>query len=142
MHFSTKSCVLFAIVGSLFIFTPAMADAAKPAKATKATQSQAKKTFTEDEFLSSISGKSRKVVAEKLGQPERKEQGVKPSGADAAMAQLSKAPEATQKTPVNVEMWYYSNLVRYDSKNTYHQTELTFVNGQVRNITFFNNTKR
>jgi len=29
--------------------------------------------------------------------------------------------------------------VRYDAKRTYKQTELTFVNDRVMNITFFNN---
>jgi len=41
--------------------------------------------------------------------------------------------------PVQVEMWYYKNLVKYDDKNTYKETEVTFVNDRVMNIGFFNN---
>ena len=72
-----------------------------------------------------------------MGQPVRKEQGVRPSGANAAIAQLGQKPGDTSK-PVNVEMWYYPDIVRYDAKRTYRQTELTFVNDRVMNITFFN----
>lgn len=40
---------------------------------------------------------------------------------------------------VNVEMWYYKNLVKYDPKHAYKETEITFVNDKVMNIAFFNN---
>ncbi|HQN65586.1 MAG TPA: hypothetical protein PLR90_03365 [Methylophilus sp.] len=94
------------------------------------------KTYTEDEFLNSFSGKSKKVVLESLGQPLKKDYSVKPSGADSMLA--GKVSDKGSK-PVKVEMWYYKNLVKYDAKRTYKQTELTLVNDRVMNIAFFNN---
>jgi hypothetical protein len=41
--------------------------------------------------------------------------------------------------PVNVEMWYYSNIVQYQPKKTYKVIEMTFVNDRCMNIAFFNN---
>lgn len=134
MQFSKKVCISLAVIGSIFMVAPAIADTSK----TTTQQTKAKKTYTEDEFLNTFSGKSRKDITAQLGQPVKKEQGVKPSGANAAIAQLGQKPGDTSK-PVNVEMWYYSNIVRYDAKRTYKQTELTFVNDRVMNITFFNN---
>lgn len=135
MALSKKTCISLAVVGSVFMINPVLAE--QPAsKAT--TTAKAKKTYTEDEFLNSFSGKSRKKVVDQLGQPSKKEQGVKPSGANAAVAQIAGKPSDTSK-PVNVEMWYYTDIVRYDAKRTYKQTELTFVNDRVMNITFFNN---
>jgi|SRR5690554_2739348 len=133
MALSKKVCVSLAVVGTVFLVNPVVAEQAS----TKATApAKAKKTYTEIEFLNNFSGKSRKHVTSQLGQPNKREQGVKPSGANAAVAQLSGKPGDTSK-PVNVEMWYYSDIVRYDAKNTYKQTELTFVNDRVMNITFF-----
>ena len=109
-----------------------MAISAAPVFAEPATKSQA--SYTEDEFLRSFSGKSRKVVADRLGMPVKKEQGVKPSNAAGIVGQ----PMDTSK-PVNVEMWYYNNLVKYEPKKTYKLTELTFVNDRCMNIAFFNN---
>ncbi|MBO8867916.1 hypothetical protein INO89_14290, partial [Staphylococcus aureus] len=43
------------------------------------------KSYEEQEFLASFSGKSRAVVMEKLGAPSRKEQSVKPTNAGAMM---------------------------------------------------------
>ena len=100
---------------------------AEPAKKTK--------TFTEDEFLDAFSGKSRKVVSVKLGAPARKEQSVKPTGADNVIA--GKGEQSSK--PVNVEMWYYNGVVSYAPKKTYKYTELTFVNDRCMNIAFFNN---
>jgi hypothetical protein len=134
MQLSKKTCISLAIMGSAFVFNPVFADTAKPKSATTA---QAKKTYTEDEFLNTFSGKNRRAITQQLGQPTKKEQGVRPSNANAAIAQLGQKPGDTSK-PVNVEMWYYSDLVRYDAKRTYKQTELTFVNDRVMNITFFN----
>jgi hypothetical protein len=134
MQFSKKACISLAVIGSILMVAPAIADTSK----TATQQTKAQKTYTEDEFLNTFSGKSRKDIAAQLGQPLKKEQGVKPSGANAAIAQLGQKPGDTSK-PVNVEMWYYSNIVRYDAKRTYKQTELTFVNDRVMNITFFNN---
>ncbi|CAG0968443.1 hypothetical protein MTYP_01121 [Methylophilaceae bacterium] len=135
MQLSKKTCISLAVIGSVFLVNPVMADTGTTKTAT--AKAAAKKTYTEDEFLNTFSGKSRKVISAQLGQPVRKEQGVRPSGANAAIAQLGQKPGDTSK-PVNVEMWYYPDIVRYDAKRTYRQTELTFVNDRVMNITFFN----
>ncbi len=92
-------------------------------------------TYDEVAFLKAFSGKSRKQVSEALGQPLKKEQSVKPSNADSFIAQ---AGQMDKSKSVNVEMWYYANLVKYDAKNTYKSTELTFVNDRCQNIAFFN----
>jgi len=93
-------------------------------------------TYEEIAFLKAFSGKSRKQVSEALGQPVRKEQSVKPANADSFIA---KAGHEDKSKPVNVEMWYYANNVKYDPKHTYKTTELTFVNDRCQNIAFFNN---
>ena len=93
------------------------------------------KTYTEDEFLNNFSGKSKKVVVEKLGAPARKELSVKPSNAENVTGQK----EDSKSKRVNIEMWYYKNLVKYDAKKTYKETEVTIVNDRVMNIAFFNN---
>jgi len=94
------------------------------------------KTYTEDEFLNSFSGKSKKVVEAKLGAPIKKQQAVKPTNAGAV---IGKNVEDKNQKPVKVEMWYYKNIVKYDPKRTYKETEITFVNDRVMNIGFFNN---
>jgi hypothetical protein len=91
--------------------------------------------YTEDEFLNNFSGKSRKVISEKLGQPIKKEQSVKPTGANEVLA--GKGEESSK--PVNVEMWYYKGIVSYAPNKAYKSTELTFVNDRCMNIAFFNN---
>lgn len=93
------------------------------------------KVYTEEEFLTAFSGKSRKVITEKLGTPARKEQSVKPTGADGVIAGKGQEPSK----PVNVEMWYYNGVVNYAPKKAYKFTELTFVNDRCMNIAFFNN---
>lgn len=95
------------------------------------------KTYNETEFIDSFSGKSKKVVEEKLGKPVRKQQSVKPSNAGNMIAGMGQQEKNSK--PVQVEMWYYKNLVKYDKKNTYKETEVTFVNDRVMNIGFFNN---
>lgn len=92
------------------------------------------KTYTEDEFLKSFSGKPSKTVADVLGQPNKKEMSVKPTNANAMLA--GKGKESSK--PVNVEMWYYNGRVNYAPNKTYKFTELTFVNGRCMNIAFFN----
>lgn len=94
-------------------------------------------TYTEDEFLDQFSGKSKKIVSAKLGNPFKKELSVKPSGASGMLGKMS-AEEKNSK-PVKVEMWYYKHIVKYDPKRTYKETEITFVNDRVMNIAFFNN---
>ncbi|MSP99848.1 MAG: hypothetical protein EXR38_05045 [Methylotenera sp.] len=96
-----------------------------------------KKTYTEDQFLNAFSGKSQKVVSAKLGTPYKKESSVKPEGATGFLGKVG-ADEKNSKR-VNVEMWYYKNLVNYDPRHTYKETEITFVNEKVMNIAFFNN---
>ncbi len=93
------------------------------------------KTYTEDEFLNNFSGKSKKVIIEKLGAPARKELSVKPTNAENIVGQK----EDSKAKRVNIEMWYYKNLVKYDPKRTYKETEVTLVNDRVMNIAFFNN---
>jgi len=95
------------------------------------------KTYTETEFLNTFSGKSMKVITEKLGKPFKKEQSVKPSGASSVL--MKAGADESKSKPVKVEMWYYKNIVKYDPKNTWKETEITFVNDKAMNIAFFNN---
>ncbi len=97
----------------------------------------AAKVYTENQFLDSFQGKSKKVVSEKLGTPIKKQLAVKPTNAGAVTGQNVEGQKGTK--PVKVEMWYYKNNVRYDQKRTYKETEITFVNDRVMNIAFFNN---
>jgi len=102
-----------------------------------ATSAFAGKTYTEDEFITGFSGKPKKLIIEKLGQPFKKQQSVKPSNANSMIGAMGKQQDNSK--PVQVEMWYYKNLVKYDDKHTYKETEVTFVNDRVTNIGFFNN---
>lgn len=122
-----KKICLSLVTATLLAVTFSSAHAAPPKN----------KTYTEDEFLNSFSGKSMKVITDKLGQPFKKELSVKPSGASTMMVKAG-ADEKNSK-PVKVEMWYYKNIVKYDPKRTYKETEITFVNDKVMNIAFFNN---
>ena len=94
------------------------------------------KTYTETEFLDTFSAKTKKVVSDKLGEPVKKELSVKPSNAGSMVGQDVDDKRSKQ---VKVEMWYYKNIVKYDPKHTYKETEITFVNDHVLNIAFFNN---
>lgn len=102
-----------------------------------ANAAQPKKTYTENEFINAFSGKSKKVVTEKLGEPFKKELSVKPVGANTML--LRAGADEKKSKPVKVEMWYYKNVVKYDPKRTYKETEITLVNDKVMNIAFFNN---
>lgn len=95
------------------------------------------KTYTEDEFLSKFSGKSKKVIVEALGEPVKKQLAVKPTNASVVIGKNTEDEKG--KKPVKVEMWYYNNIVKYDKKNTYKETEITYVNDRAMNIAFFNN---
>ena len=95
------------------------------------------KTYTENEFLNNFSGKTKTVVTSKLGEPAKKELSVKPSNASAMVG--GRDAEDSNSKKVKVEMWYYKNIVKYDPKHTYKETEITFVNDHVLNIAFFNN---
>jgi len=52
---------------------------------------------------------------------------------------LKAGADESKSKPVKVEMWYYKNIVKYDPKRTYKETEITFVNDKAMNIAFFNN---
>ena len=95
------------------------------------------KTYTENEFLDKFSGKAKTVIVEKLGEPAKKELSVKPTNASAMVG--GKDVDDGKSKKVKVEMWYYKNIVKYDPKHTYKETEITFVNDHVLNIAFFNN---
>jgi hypothetical protein len=95
------------------------------------------KTYSENDFINAFSGKPKKLVLEQLGEPFKKQQSVKPTNANNVIASMGKQEQNSK--PVQVEMWYYKNIVKYDTKNTYKETEVTFVNDRVMNIGFFNN---
>jgi hypothetical protein len=132
----TKQWITWLSMLSALVMTFAMTHPAYSAEKAKKGATAKTKTFTEDEFLSKFSGKPRKFFMESLGAPIKKEQSVKPAGANAMMAGVTKGEDTSK--PVNVEMWYYKGVVRYDAKNTYNKTEITFVNDRCMNITFFN----
>lgn len=94
------------------------------------------KTYTENEFLDAFSGKTKTVILAQLGKPAKTQLSVKPTNATNMVAGVGKEDKSK---PVKVEMWYYKNLVKYDDKHTYKETELTMVNDRVLNIGFFNN---
>lgn len=102
-----------------------------------ATKAAGKVSYTEDQFLNEFSGKMKSVVLAKLGNPVKKEASVKPAGATTFLAKAG-ADEKNSKR-VNVEMWYYKDLVNYDPTHKYKETEITLVNDKVMNIAFFNN---
>ena len=101
------------------------------------TVNAAGKTYTEDQFLTNFSGKSKKVIIDALGEPAKKQLSVKPTNAGSVIGKNVDGEKG--KKPVKVDMWYYKHIVKYDKKNTYKETELTFVNDRVMNIAFFNN---
>lgn len=125
MQFTIKN-IFTGFAAILFAASLSVAHAAPPKN----------KTYTENEFLNTFSGKSMKVVSEKLGKPFKKEQSVKPTGASTVMMRAG-ADESKSK-PVKVEMWYYKNIVQIDKKSTWKETEITFVNDRAMNIAFFN----
>lgn len=101
--------------------------------AEKAAKSAKNRTYDENEFITLFSHKSTKQVTEAVGKPVRTAQASKPSEAEVTLGRpLDKGSGA------KVEMWYYQNMVRYDSKHTYKTVELTFVNDRCMNIAFFN----
>lgn len=127
MQFTIKKLLLTFSMATFLAVTVSSAQAAPPKN----------KTYTENEFLDMFSGKSKKVVTDKLGEPFKKELSVKPSGASTVM--LKAGADEKKSKPVKVEMWYYKNIVKYDQKHTFKETEITFVNDRAMNIAFFNN---
>ncbi|HSI23776.1 MAG TPA: hypothetical protein VK959_12200 [Methylophilaceae bacterium] len=93
------------------------------------------KTYDEETFIRLLSNKSKKQVTDIIGEPARKQLSIKPTNAEGVIGR----PLDKSSKPVNIEMWYYTNIVRYDDKRTYKTTELTFVNGRCSNMAFFNN---
>jgi len=93
------------------------------------------KTYDEETFIRLLSNKSKKQVTDIIGEPVRKQLSIKPTNAEGVIGR----PLDKSSKPVNIEMWYYTNIVRYDNKRTYKTTELTFVNGRCSNMAFFNN---
>lgn len=98
---------------------------------------QGKKLYTESEFLDTFGAKSKEKVIQILGEPTRKEMSVKPTNASSVIGRPTEDRGNANKR-VNIEMWYYKNLVKSDAKNTWKETELTIMNGKVYNIGFFN----
>ena len=99
---------------------------------------EGKKLYTENEFLDAFGAKSKEKVLQILGEPARKEMSVKPTNASSVIGRSTDKGVGSSNR-VNIEMWYYNNLVKSDAKNTWKQTELTIMNGKVNNIGFFNN---
>ena len=99
---------------------------------------EGKKLYTENEFLDAFGAKSKEKVLQILGEPARKEMSVKPSNASSVIGRPTEKGVGSSNR-VNIEMWYYNNLVKSDAKNTWKQTELTIMTGKVNNIGFFNN---
>jgi len=99
---------------------------------------EGKKLYTEKEFLDAFGAKSKEKVLQILGEPARKEMSVKPTNASSVIGRPTEKGVGSSNR-VNIEMWYYNNLVKSDAKNTWKQTELTIMNGKVNNIGFFNN---
>ena len=98
---------------------------------------EGKKLYTENEFLDAFGAKSKEKVLQILGEPARKEMSVKPTNASSVIGRPTENRGASNKR-VNIEMWYYNNLVKSDNKNVWKQTELTIMDGKVNNIGFFN----
>jgi hypothetical protein len=125
MRFNVLIPAIVAIVMAVSMPVAAETKAAKPAK-----------TYDEQSFIKLMGNKSRKQVTDILGAPVKKEVAVKPTNVESVIGRpLAPATKGGDK----VEMWYYSNIVRYDQKNTYKTTELTFVNGVCSSVAFFNN---
>ena len=99
---------------------------------------EGKKLYTENEFLDAFGAKSKEKVLQILGEPARKEMSVKPTNASSVIGRPTEKGVGSSNR-VNIEMWYYNNLVKSDAKNTWKQTELTIIDGKVNNIGFFNN---
>ncbi len=98
---------------------------------------EGKKLYSENEFLDTFGSKSKEKVLQVLGEPARKEMSVKPTNASSVIGRPTEDRAGVSKR-VNIEMWYYNNLVKSDEKNTWKQTELTIMDGKVFNIGFFN----
>lgn len=121
-----KKLIAACLAAAMLAALPAMAET-KPKATTK--------TYDEDTFIRMFSNKTKQQISDAIGEPARKQLSVKPTNAESVIGR----PMQSDSKPVNVEMWYYKNLVRYDAKRTYKTIELTFVNGRCSNMAFFNN---
>ncbi|WP_338053171.1 hypothetical protein [Pseudomethylobacillus aquaticus] len=137
IHFSLALLMAFVLSAPVAMAETAVKADVKAATSSKTSAAAKAKTYTEDEFLNAFSGKSRKFITDKLGAPAKKDLAVKPANADRMVMGMGKTDDKTKR--VNIEMWYYNNVVRYDAKRTYKFAELTFVNDRCMNIGFFNN---
>jgi opacity protein-like surface antigen len=120
------------VTATLLLAAPAMAESKPAPKAAKTAKT---KTYDEDTFIRTFSNKTKKQVTDIIGEPARKQLSIKPTNAEGVIGR----PLDKNSKPVNIEMWYYNDIVRYDAKRTYKTTELTFVNGRLSNMAFFNN---
>lgn len=137
LNISLVTLTLLALSLSAIQVNAAEKEASKTTSKAKVNKASKSAGYTEDQFLNAFSGKMKSVVLAQLGNPAKKEQSVKPAGASGYLGRVG-ADEKNSKR-VNVEMWYYKDLVNYDPKNKYKETEITFVNDRVMNIAFFNN---
>lgn len=105
----------------------------------KTNSADKKKVYTEDEFIRTFNGKIKTYLVEKLGQPVRKTQSVRPAGASSILGSVPMKEDKSK--PQNIEIWYYKNIVRYDAKNTYNAVEVTILNDRCSSVAFFNDKK-
>jgi hypothetical protein len=88
--------------------------------------------YSEQEFIQAFDGRSRSEVQKILGKPNKKETAVRPMGAD----QYTEKAGNTSLKKDAIEMWYYSKIVRFNSKKIYKTIELTFANDKCINFSF------
>lgn len=124
-------------LGTLFTLATALFFAANIALA--GTPFKDKKTYKEMEFIQTFKGKTQQFVLDTLGKPIKKQTPTKPTNSEAYVGKVSPSVEKQggEKQDV-IEMWYYANLVQYNSKDTFKKTELTFINNRCTNLTFVN----
>lgn len=102
----------------------------------QAKDTPSKTIYKEMEFIQLVNGKTREDVVKVLGNPVKKTTPVMPTNAAQIVQENAQINTAPKKD--SIEMWHYSNLVSYNSKNTYKRTELTFINNKCTNITYIN----
>lgn len=92
-------------------------------------------SYTEQEFLSKFSGKSRQEVTDVLGKPIKKDIATKPRNTDEVLKDKNLGDTSAKEV---IEMWYYKVKINYAPKKFFNTSELTFVNDKCVNITFAN----
>lgn len=132
---SITSVLLAAFLG-VSLGAPAYAANEGSSSVKTSKKAAKKKIYKEGEFVVLVRNKSKKQVAEMLGDPVSKMQGSsKPSGADSATMAMGRIDPSRRD---NVEVWYYKNIVSYDPKHTFSKVELTFMNDRCQNVAYFN----